>query len=53
MMTTLYAYEEKIAEPSTQCNFEGNESPGVPVIVTEQQQEYDEDIFKKLKIPWM
>ena len=53
VMTTLCADEEKIAEASTQCNFEGNESPGVPVIVTEQQQEYDEDIFKKLKIPWM
>ena len=53
MMTTLYADEEKIAEPSNQCNFEGNESPRVPVIMTEQQQEDDEEIFKKLKIPWL
>ena len=52
VMTTLCANEEKIAEPSTQCNFEGNESPGVPVIMTEQHQEDDEEIFKKLKIPW-
>ena len=49
MMTALYADEETIAEPSTQCNFEGNESPGVPVIMTEQQQEDDVEIFKKLK----
>ena len=33
VMTTLCADEEKIAEASTQCNFEGNESPGVPVIM--------------------
>ena len=37
MMTTLCADEEKVVEPSTQCNFEGNESPGVPVIMTKQQ----------------
>ena len=52
-MTTSCTGEEKIAEPSTQCNFEGPESPGVPVTVTEQQQEDDEEIFKKLKIPWI
>ena len=33
VMTTLCVDEEKIAEPPTQCNFEGNESPGVPVIM--------------------
>ena len=53
MMTTLYENEEKITDPSTQCNFEGNESPWVPVIMTKKQQEDDEEIFKKLKIPWM
>ena len=53
MMTTLYVDEENIVETSTQCNFEGNESPRVPVIMTEQQQQDDEEIFKKLKIPWM
>ena len=52
VMTTLCADVEKIAEPSNQCNFEGNESLGVPIIMTEQQEEDDEDIFKKLKIPW-
>ena len=53
MMTTLYADEEKIAEPSTQCNFERNESSGVPVTMMEQEEDDDEEIFKKLKIPWM
>ena len=36
VMTTLCADEEKIAEPSTQCNFEGDESPGILVTMTEQ-----------------
>ena len=45
--------KRKIAEPSIQCNFEGVESPDIPVTVTEQQQEDDEDIFKKLNIPWV
>ena len=53
VMTTSCIGEEKIVEPSTQCNFEGAESRGVPVTVTEQQQEDDEEIFKKLKIPWI
>ena len=53
MMTTLYADEENIVEPSTQCNFERDESPRVPVTMTEQKQEDDEEIFKKLKILWM
>ena len=52
-MTTLCADEEKIVDPSTQCNFEGDESPGVPITMIEQQQEDDEEILKKLKIPWM
>ena len=43
MMTTLYADEEKIAEPLTQCKFEHDESLGVPITMTEQQQEDDED----------
>ena len=42
----------KIAEPSIQCNFEGAESPDIPVTVTEQQKEDDEEIFKKLNVPW-
>ena len=52
VMTSFCAKEEKITEPSAQCSFEVNESPGVPVTMTEQQEE-DEEIFKKLKIPWM
>ena len=39
VMTSLCADEENIVEPSTQCSFEGNESPGVPVTMIEQQQE--------------
>ena len=46
-MTTLCADEENIVDPSTQCNFECDESPGVPITMTEQQQENDEEIFKK------
>ena len=52
VMTSFCAEEERIAEPSAQCIFEVNESPGVPVTITEQQEE-DKDIFKRLKIPWM
>ena len=53
VMTTLGADVEKIIEPSTQCNFRGDEYQGVLVTMTEKQQENDEEIFKKLKIPWM
>ena len=44
----------QIAEPSIQCNFEGVESPNVPV-VTEvfRYEEDDEEIFKKLNVPWL
>ena len=53
MTTGLCVDEENITEPSTQCNFEGNESPAVPVNMTEQEKKNDEDIFKRLNIPWM
>ena len=52
VITSFCAEKEKVAEPSTQCNFEVNESPGAPIAMNEQQEE-DEEIFKKLKIPWM
>ena len=42
----------KITEPSIQCNFEGVESLDIPVTVTEQKKEDDEEIFKKLNVPW-
>ena len=45
--------EGKITDPSIQCNFEGVESPYFHVTVIEQQQEDDEQFFKKLNIPWM
>ena len=34
VMTSFCAEEEKIAEPSSQCHFEVNESPGAPVAMT-------------------
>ena len=52
-MIGLCADEENIAEPSTQCSFEGNESPGVPITMTKQEQKNDEEIFNILKIPWI
>ena len=52
VMTSFCAEKEKIAEPSSQCTFEVNESLGDPVAMTMQQEE-DEEIFKKLKISWM
>ena len=53
MMTGLCADEENIVELSNQYIFEGNESPGVPVTMTEHEKKEDEQIFKRLKIPWM
>ena len=50
IMTSFCAEEEKIVEPSAQCSFEVNESPGVPITMTKQQEGYEE-IFKKLNIP--
>ena len=44
--------EGKIAQPSIQCNFEGAESLDIPVTMTKQQREDDEETFKKLNVPW-
>ena len=52
IITSFCVEKEKVAEPSAQCSFEVNESPGALVAMTEKQEE-DEEIFKKLKIPWM
>ena len=42
--------EGKTTEPSIQCNFEGVESPDIPVTVTEQQQKnIDEDDLLKFQ----
>ena len=35
VMTGLCADEERIAEPLAQCSFKGNESPGIPIAITE------------------
>ena len=37
VMTGLCEDEERIAEPSNQCSFKGNESQGILVAMTEQQ----------------
>ena len=42
----------RAAEKSAQCSIEVKEYLEVPMAMTEQLEE-DEDIFKKLKIPWM
>ena len=42
----------RVAEQSTQCSIEAKEYSEIPVAMTVQMEE-DEDIFKKLKIPWM
>ena len=42
----------KIAEPSIQCNSEGVDSLDIPVTMTKQQNEDDEEIFKNLNVPW-
>ena len=52
VITSFCGEKEKVAEPSAQCSFEVNESPGAPIAMTKQQEE-DEEIFNKLKIPWM
>ena len=52
VITSFCAEKENIAEPLAQCSFEVNESLGAHVAMAEQKEE-DEEIFKKLKIPWM
>ena len=52
VISSFCAEKEKVADPSAQCSVEVNESLGVPVAMTKQLEE-DEEIFKKLKIPWM
>ena len=52
VISSLCVEKGRVVDPSTQCSVEVNESSGVPVAKTEQLEE-DEEIFKKLKIPWM
>ena len=46
------AQKGRVVEQSTQCSVEVKEYSEVPLAMTEQLEE-DEEIFKKLKIPWM
>ena len=52
VISSLCAKKGRVAEPSTQCSVEVNEYSGVPVAMKKKLEE-DEEIFKKLKIPWM
>ena len=52
MMLESCTSKGKIADPLIQCNFEGAESLDIPVTTTERQKEDDEEIFKKLNVPW-
>ena len=52
VISIFFAEKGRVAEQSTQCSVEFKEYSGVPVAMTEQLEE-DEEIFKKLKIPWM
>ena len=42
----------EVAEKSFQCSIEAKQYSEITVTMTEQMEE-DEEIFKKLKIPWM
>ena len=42
----------EVTKRSAQCNIEAEEHSEIPVTLTEDMKE-DEEIFKKLKIPWM
>ena len=42
----------EVAEQSVQCNIKSKEYSETPVTLTQHMEEYEE-IFKKLKIPWM
>ena len=54
VMLESFTGKGKIAEPSIQCNFEGVRSPNVPVVIEVFKYEEDEEeIFKKLNVPWL
>ena len=42
----------EVAEQSVQCSIKDKEYSKIPMTLTEHMEE-DEEIFKKLKIPWM
>ena len=44
--------KRELIEEEGQCSIEAEEQPEVPVTFTELMNE-DEEIYKKLKIPWM
>ena len=52
VMLAAWTCKGKFAEPSIQFNFEGAESSDILVTVTEQQKEDNEEMFKKLNVPW-
>ena len=42
----------EVAEKSAQCSIEAKEQSEIPITLTEHMEE-DEEIFRKLKIPWI
>ena len=52
VILSSYAEKGRVAEQSTQYSIEAEEYSEILVAMTEQMEE-DEEIFKKLKIPWM
>ena len=44
--------KREIVEEEVQCNIEAEEHSKISVTLTEHMKE-DEEIFKKLKIPWI
>ena len=45
--------KDTVVEQSKKSSIKEDESQKVPILVTEQHEEDDEEIFKKLNIPWL
>ena len=52
IISSSCAEKGRVAEKSAQCSIEAKEYSEIHLVMTEQMEE-DEEIFKKLKIPWM
>ena len=49
----LSLVKDIVKEQSKYFSFKGDNSKQVPLTVTQQHKEDDEEIFKKLNIPWL
>ena len=52
VISRFCAEKGRVVEKSTQCSIEAKEYSEIPVAMIAQMEE-DEEIFKKMKIPWM